>query len=423
MSVKEGYDYIIVGTGLCGLVLAKDLVKKNKKVLILERGGFLNNIGSVFNAFFYYDKHALQKSKQGIIIYRTFGVGGTSIVSCGNAVTPSREEILNTGIDFTQEIDVAKEESFVRDNGLIIGKASRRIMDEANKLGYSMVPMPKFSITGKCVACGNCYLGCDYDSKWTSRQCLKDMPKEKYDLVTNFKVSKVLSENGKAVGVEGEGCFKKAKFFADKVILTAGGLGTPVILQNSGLSAGNNFYADLYNVTYGLSKEYNQRKELTMSAVCGKFHASDGFVFAPFVDNFYSFTTGVEAKDIFKLPKLNRMMGIMVKIADDNVGRVYKDGSIDKEASQKDLNKLNKGTKIVKEILNKCGVLEKDIFVSTIKGAHPGGTAAIGHVVDKNLETQMKGLYVCDASVIPNAPGLPPILMLIALSKWFAKRL
>lgn len=56
-------------------------------------------------------------------------------------------------------------------------------------------------------------------------------------------------------------------------------------------------------------------------------------------------------------------------------------------------------------------------------GAHPGGTAAIGEAVNKNLETKIKGLFVCDASVLPTSPGLPPILAIIALSKRFARKL
>ncbi|MBU4608864.1 MAG: GMC family oxidoreductase, partial [Methanobacterium sp.] len=37
--------------------------------------------------------------------------------------------------------------------------------------------------------------------------------------------------------------------------------------------------------------------------------------------------------------------------------------------------------------------------------------------VDENLETKIKGLFVADASVLPLAPGAPPILTIIALAK------
>ena len=55
------------------------------------------------------------------------------------------------------------------------------------------------------------------------------------------------------------------------------------------------------------------------------------------------------------------------------------------------------------------------------RGAHPGGSAAIGEVVDVNLETSIRGLFVCDASVLPKSPGKPPILTILALSKRLAE--
>ena len=62
-------------------------------------------------------------------------------------------------------------------------------------------------------------------------------------------------------------------------------------------------------------------------------------------------------------------------------------------------------------------------MISIPQGTHPGGTAAIGEVVNANLETEISNLYVCDASVLPTAPGLPPILTIIALAKRLAKSL
>jgi len=73
------------------------------------------------------------------------------------------------------------------------------------------------------------------------------------------------------------------------------------------------------------------------------------------------------------------------------------------------------------ELLNAIGVDPSSISSTPIRGAHPGGTAAIGKVVDKNLETCIKGLYISDASVIPQAPGRPPILTITALAKRLSK--
>ncbi|MDO9045379.1 MAG: GMC oxidoreductase, partial [Methanobacteriaceae archaeon] len=40
---------------------------------------------------------------------------------------------------------------------------------------------------------------------------------------------------------------------------------------------------------------------------------------------------------------------------------------------------------------------------------------------NENLETSIKNLFVVDASVLPTAPGAPPLLTIMALSKRLAK--
>ena len=69
----------------------------------------------------------------------------------------------------------------------------------------------------------------------------------------------------------------------------------------------------------------------------------------------------------------------------------------------------------------KAGVDGDSIVVSKIQGAHPGGTSAIGSVVDKDLQTDVDNLFVCDSSVLPTSPGLPPILTIAALAKRLVK--
>ena len=114
---------------------------------------------------------------------------------------------------------------------------------------------------------------------------------------------------------------------------------------------------------------------------------------------------------------------MMIKIKDDSIGSVSINGHIKKTMTFNDLGKLNKGIPIAKEILVKAGIDHRYIKIRGPGGAHPGGTAAIGEVVDSNLETEIKNLFVSDASVLPTAPGLPPILTIIALSKRLAKSL
>jgi UDP-galactopyranose mutase len=60
------FDYLVVGAGLAGAVMAERLASKNKKVLIVEKR---NHIGG--NTFDYYDDHGIMVHKYGPHIFHT----------------------------------------------------------------------------------------------------------------------------------------------------------------------------------------------------------------------------------------------------------------------------------------------------------------------------------------------------------------
>ena len=96
-------------------------------------------------------------------------------------------------------------------------------------------------------------------------------------------------------------------------------------------------------------------------------------------------------------------------------------GQIEKTLTKIDIDLIKEGYDKAVKILLRLGVDPQSIVATSLKGAHPGGTAAVGEVVGNNFESEIKGLYVCDASVIPEAPGRPPILTIVAIAKKVAK--
>ena len=196
-----------------------------------------------------------------------------------------------------------------------------------------------------------------------------------------------------------------------------------MILQRSGVEdVGQGLFVDLFVNTYGVTEGLNQIHEPAMPLVDHEFHKTKGFILSPYVVLPRSSRFAEMGAKRFALPT-RRLIGIMTKIADEPVGRVYPDGGVSKPVTERDRMRLREGSSIAGDILVKAGADSRSIVDSKSQGAHPGGAAAIGKVVDKNLQTEADNLFVCDASVLPTAPGMPPILTLVALSKRLAKML
>jgi choline dehydrogenase-like flavoprotein len=413
------YEFVIVGSGAGGATLARELSKRGKHVLVVERGRNEEKVGSYQESLGYLD---ILFSKEGVCVYRGIMAGGTTVICTANGVRCLEEELSDFGITLEAEFAEAEKEMGISliDQGLI-SEGSERIMWASQELGYKMEPMPKFIDPGKCRKCGRCVWGCVRGAKWTALDYLQEASQAGAELAYETSIEQVVVENGKVKGVRGTGPNGPVEILSDVVILAAGGLETPVILQKSGVKdAGSGFFVDLFINTYGVTEGLNQLGGPQMALVDHEFHKSRGFMISPSLPAHkmsYFWEIGAE------IPSLRGLIGIMTKIKDEPVGHVYPDGSISKSVTEQDWARLNEGSSIGKEILVKAGADEKSIVVSRPGGAHPGGAAAIGKVLDKDMQTDVDSLFVCDASALPAAAGMPPILIIVALAKRLAKTL
>lgn len=421
-------DYLIVGSGAGGATLAKELSNKGNSVLILEKGNYEKKLGTFQDSLRFYDANRLtkipRKSKEGVIIWRTIMAGGSTVVSCGNGTRCLQKELLNFGIDLEEEFIEAEKEMKIKPmSEEFLSAGSKNIMQAAKELGYEIQPMLKFIDPEKCKNCGQCVFGCSRDAKWTALNYLDKAIEQGTQIEYNISVERILSDNGKAIGVRGVSQNGRQDYFADIIILAAGGLGTPVILQNSGVqNAGSGLFIDLFMNTYGVTNGINQKNEPVMALIDSEFHDKKGFILSTYINTSPMVRFIELGPRGFTLPT-NRLIGIMNKTTDEANGHVYANGTISKPITDKDWQRLKEGSAISKEILLKAGAKSNSILFSKVQGAHPGGTTAIGKIVDKDLQTEIKNLYVCDASVLPRSPGLPPILTICALAKKLTKRL
>ncbi|MBL7155033.1 MAG: GMC family oxidoreductase [Candidatus Portnoybacteria bacterium] len=427
--MKEKYDVLVVGSGAGGAPLAAELAKRGKKVLIIERGPVVkpDHLGNfwqtvIFNGY-YHRLAAFSMSREMTTIYRTHNVGGTTVFACGNMVRSLQNEFLAYGIDLESSFQEAEQEIGVMplaEEKIVTG--TRAIMEASQRLGHKMVPMPKgFSFGGVCDLCGNCVLGCHQGAKWDARSYINRAIENGAILMPSTKVEKVLLTNGQVRGVEISG---KKEIECGLVILAAGALSTPVILQKSGVSAGHRLFVDFFNATYGITDNLSQLSGASMGAVCTDFHKDQGFILSPYIDHWSQIMLFCPPwwNVIHRFPR-SRIIGIMTKITDERIGRVEANGSISKKPTEQDHSRLEAGAALAKKILKEAGA-RSIITTKHSRGAHPGGTAAVGEVVDNELQVMgVDGLYVCDTSVFPDTPGLPPSLTDTALGIWSGQKL
>ncbi len=432
MSIKlsEYFDIIVAGSGPGGATVARELARSGKKVALIEKGKHHKFIGNPLSALFYVDRAGFLFSEEGMNIIRAITTGGSTILYCGSAAPPPEWLRTKYGIDIRDEIEETISELKIKPlPDELIGETARRIMNSANELGYKWEILPKFMDITRCKfnCSASCMVGCTCGAKWTAREYIKQALDGGAKLFTETSAEDVLIEDGECAGlIVKQNGFRKA--IKSKItVLSAGGLGTPVILQRAGISeAGHGFFCDPTVMVYGVSKEIGTSKDPPMSVGTYEFYDSDGFMLSHLIDPWVMFPIAMYYKGLNYLSRVfyyRKLMGIMIKVKDELSGSISPEGKISKPLTENDRYRLNKAINISRRILIKAGAEPDSIFTSPIRGTHPGGTARIGHVIDNNLETKIKNLFVCDASIFPEAPDRPLVLSIIGFGKRLAKYL
>jgi choline dehydrogenase-like flavoprotein len=392
---------IVVGSGAGGGTIARELVVRGHETVLIEKGPKISDERYAHRCYANVDA--------GIKIMRACCLGGTTMVSAGNAVRCLEAELKAFGIDLTREFAEAEVELGVHvlpDE--LIGDGTRRLMDAARRLGFPVHKMPKFIDTTRCTRDGLCAFGCPASARWNAAAFVREAEEKGARVITERCVDEVLVRHGGVCGVR---CGSE-EIADDLVVISAGALETPKLLNRLGLPT-SPLFVDTFVTIGGVCPGIGFNSDIPMGA------------FVPFGEGLLLPHYARQLLDLLESSGSRvgpgDILGVMVKIRDDDDGEVGE--TVSKGVTVRDAHLLSCGASMAGALLEEAGADPRTFVTAPLRGTHPGGTARIGVSVDANLETDLPGLYVADASVLPAAPGAPPILTIVALAKYAAKRM
>lgn len=247
-------DAVIVGSGAGGGVVAGELARDGKNVIVLERGGYYSpadlSMGEAQATAELFLQRGLCTSKDlGVVVLAGSNLGGGTTVNWTTSFrTPP--DVLDewsqvSGLGFFT--NTALQASFTAvEQRLQVNKQNSQhnrqhqiFLEGAQALGYATDTIPRNAL-GCEERCGSCCYGCRYGCKQSTTQTyLQDAYKQGARIIVRCHADKVIIEDRKAIGVEATAHdpttskHYKLTVYSKAVIAAAGALNTPALLLRS----------------------------------------------------------------------------------------------------------------------------------------------------------------------------------------------
>ena len=412
---------IVIGSGAGGATAAR-MLSKHFDVTVLEAGrefkpfAFpLKQLAKLRKTGVYFDERMIQlllpsmridRDKDMVMVYGR-GVGGTTTLATGNAVRAD-EGLKKIGINLDAEFEeLNRELPITTDHQRYWNSITKQTFKVMQEMGLDPKPMPKLLRPNGCRMCGHCSIGCPTRAKWDVRELLDGI-----NVVTNCRVSRIEIGDGKAKRVHATKGLQHLTFDADVVIVAAGGYGTPDILRASGIECEPRLFVDPVLCVAAPMENARQDHQLLMPFVSMR----EKYIISPYMDWLSFFFNRKWYKP------MDGMVSLMIKLADVEQGDVHHN-KMQKKLTAMDRLRLQQGVDDCREVLLRMGAKKEDIFLGTLNAGHPGGMLPLTEAEAETLHSPLlpDNLYVCDASLLPQSLGLPPILTIMALAKRITK--
>lgn len=477
-------DVVVVGTGPGGAIVGKELADQGHAVVFVEEGR-------------YYRRDAFKGSV--LTAHQKFYRGQAKIASWGNTMVPvlmgklvGGSTTINTGTSFRTPdwiLDqwcedlgsdqltpdrmrphferVERELRIGPNEDKIIGPIGDIVARGCEQLGWSHFKVPRNAPDCDAAAC--CDFGCPSAARLSMDVTYIPKALERGAMLfTETRATRVLIENGRAVGIEARSVERdhKIRIRSQAVVLAGGAIPTPVLLQEQGIcnrsgQVGRNLSLHPGSAVSGLFDEVIEGyKTVPQSVGIDQFHrqgilllgAQGGLNFAPHMFPF----SGRRLTEVMDNYDRITTLGVLVKDATQN-GRVrpgFKgDPLITYWLQPQDLEKMHRGMVHIMEVFRAAGakklyplghrmpIIETDADFERFRkrrvgpteimwtSFHPLGTIRMGwdpntSVVGLDHETHdVRGLFIVDGGTVPGPTAVNPQLTIMAMADRAAQRI
>ena len=455
---------IVIGSGAGGAPIAWDLSRRGFKVAIVEAGGLLlaeRANGAVERRYLDQGFTGSLKGGGATVVLAGRAVGGTTVINSGTSLDPLHECLSGwdglVGSNFADGslarwLDAASKQVGVGVPDRSLLSASDALIDKGLRaLGRdSAYVLPRNA--PNCKGAGRCPFGCPNGAKLsTDRSFLPEAVEAGASLFAETRAGRI-RERGEGVEVFVHGAHGRRVLKGKKVVIAAGALSTPTLIRESRLGsewrkAGGHFKMHPASKVFGLMPDalphggipqglgYRapELERVTFEGV----HTPAGAA-APMV-------AASGARHRWWMERYGRLATYGMMIRDRNVGHVGQLGGlrkIDYALHAEDANDLGGAVLIAAEAMFAAGAervllpvngMEPEVeSIDALRrlrpsdftparlvtcGFHPQGTAGIGRLVDTDLRLAgTEHVYVSDASVLPDSPGVNPQITIMALA-------
>lgn len=476
---------LVVGSGPGGAIVAKELAERGRNVIVVEAGPIVReqhvrkDAGNTLARFFWYSGLRTSRGNLFMPTLQAKNLGGGSVWN--SAICLRHPEFVRKRWErdhgFSHpDIDrnYAAVESFMGVKPVdpsIQGVRNERFRDACNEMGYQPTVIERNE--NGCKGSGECLTSCPNDAKLsTDKRGIPEFLAAGGRVYTSLQVDKLIMSGTRVRGIVGTvrepftgKKSHRVRITAKTTVLAAGALASPAIMQASGIDhepVGANLGFHPGTMVMGV---FDDVVEPWHGAAQG-YHCLDFLEDGIKLESLWATTSlmafrfpgfGQEFKD--KLAMYRNMASWDAWVSgEDSKGWVrhrrgrrpdvyYEVGQGDVERVVESMAKLTEmffavGAKEVLLGVHGLPAVCRDVSIAgemrrthfdpkrlPLASNHVFGSTAMGvdperHVVDPNGAAYgVDGLYVADTGIIPDSPGVNPMLPVMALAHHIAEQI